>query len=339
MGTGKRPLQAYVEEYVEEDEEDSDSDVPLRETQAKRLKRFHEPKSPRTISSSPPLQPSQPAPTAQIQPATQPSVTAIRNERTQCHARRPRPRAPIPSIRTQLPATAVINNARQASRSFVAVSELFGPAATPTTNTLPIDGIDLNPPQPRWPPLPDDNIPHAFLFYAEEIRIVVNMLCGTCIDRELFFELIRHQDTTPSARPVWTIPEISEQKEIGFLCAKASAALLRERTLATYECESKERICELVKAYHVTCNGEAKQLIIFSVAWVPQEQEPSEQLGATCSFACHLRRSVLVLGGFTELGYGFCVSESLGTFEIRIRSYPLGQFDSILLGLAFEVSN
>ncbi|CVL08785.1 uncharacterized protein FMAN_14643 [Fusarium mangiferae] len=222
MDTGKRTLQAYVEDCVEEDEEDSDSDVPLRETQAKRLKRFHEPKSPRTISSSPPLQPSQPAPTAQAQPATLPSITAIRNERTQCHAQRPRPRAPAPSIRTQLPATAVINNARQASRSFVATSEPFRSAATPTTNTLSIDGIDLNPPQPRWPPLPDNsNIPHSFLFYAEEIRIVVNMLCGTCIDRELFFELIRHQDTTPSARPVWTIPEISEQKEIGFLCGKS----------------------------------------------------------------------------------------------------------------------
>ncbi|CZR45623.1 uncharacterized protein FPRO_15201 [Fusarium proliferatum ET1] len=218
MGTGKRSLQAYVEDYVEEDEEDSDSDVPLRETQAKRLRRSHEPNPPRAISPSP-VQPSQPAPTAQAQPATQPSITAIRPERTQCHAQRPRPRARGPSIRTQLPATAVINRARQASQSFAPVSEPFRPAATPTTNTLPFDGIDLNPPQPRWPPLPENNdIPDAFLFYAEEIRIVVNMLCGTCIDRELFFELIRNLDTAPSTKPVWTIPDLSEQKEIGFLC-------------------------------------------------------------------------------------------------------------------------
>ncbi|KAF4442989.1 hypothetical protein FACUT_1540 [Fusarium acutatum] len=222
MDTGKRSIQAFVGNHVEEDEEDSGSDVPLRETQAKRLKRSHEPNPART-GSPPPLQPPQPAPIAQDQPATQPSVTAIRPGRTQCHIRRPRPRAPTPSIRTQLPATAVVNSARQASRSFVAVSEPFRPTATPTVNALLIDGIDLNPPQPRWLPLPDNNIPHAFLFYAEEIRIIVNMLCGTCIDRELFFELIRHQDTAPSARPVWTVPEISEQKEIGFLCGKSLA--------------------------------------------------------------------------------------------------------------------
>ncbi|KAF4501325.1 hypothetical protein FAGAP_2457 [Fusarium agapanthi] len=219
MDAGKRSLQAFFED----NDADTDSDVPLRETQAKRLKRFLEPNPARAISP-PPLQPSQPAPVAQAQPETQPSTTAVRPERSQCHVQRPRPRALAPSIRTQLPATAAINRARKASRSFNAVSEPFRPAAPPTANTLPIDGNDANPPQPRWPPLPDNNnIPHAFLFYAEEIRIVVNMLCGTRIDREPFFELIRHKDTAPSARPVWTIPEISEQKEIGFLCGKSPA--------------------------------------------------------------------------------------------------------------------
>ncbi|KAG5763502.1 hypothetical protein H9Q72_008422 [Fusarium xylarioides] len=212
MDTGKRSLQAYVEDDIEEDDDDTDSDVPLRETQAKRLKLPHEPNPARVVS---------PPPVPQAQPATQPRVPAIRPERTQCHVR-PRPRAPAPSIRTQLPATAVINSAIQASRSFVTGSEHFQPAATPTANTLPIDVISSNPLQPCWPPLPDNNnIPHAFLFYAEEIRIVVNMLCGTSIDREMFFDLVRHQDTAPSATPVWTIPEISEQKEIGFLCGKS----------------------------------------------------------------------------------------------------------------------
>ncbi|KAF5661182.1 hypothetical protein FCIRC_11925 [Fusarium circinatum] len=220
MDAGKRSRQADVEE-----DDDTDSDVPLRETQAKRLKRFREPNPARAISPPPP-QPSQPAPSAQAQPETQPSITAIRPERSQCHVQppKPRPRAQAPSVRTQLPATAAINSARQASRSSNAVSEPFRPAATRTANTLPIDGNDSNPRQSRWPPLPDNNnIPHAFLFYAEEIRIVVNMLCGTRIDREPFFDLIRHKHTDPSARPVWTIPEISEQKEIGFLCGKSPA--------------------------------------------------------------------------------------------------------------------
>ncbi|KAF5610606.1 uncharacterized protein FSUBG_2867 [Fusarium subglutinans] len=218
MDAGKRSRQADVEE-----DDDTDSDVPLRETQAKRLKRFHEPNPARAISPPPP-QPSQPASSAQAQPETQPSITAIRPERSQCRVQPPRPRAQAPSVRTQLPATAAINSARQASQSSNAVSEPFRPAATRTANTLPIDGNDSNPRQSRWPPLPDNNdIPHAFLFYAEEIRIVVNMLCGTRIDREPFFDLIRHKHTDPSARPVWNIPEISEQKEIGFLCGKSPA--------------------------------------------------------------------------------------------------------------------
>ncbi|KAF5710073.1 hypothetical protein FMUND_9696 [Fusarium mundagurra] len=185
MDTGKRPLQAYVEDDVEGDEEGTGSDIPRRETQAKRLKHTQEP-NPDRVVSPPPLQPSQPAPVPQAQPATQPSVTAIRPEQTQSHVG-PRPRAPARSLRRLLPAPA-----------------------------RPIDAGNSNPLQPCWPPLPDnDNIPQALLFYAGEIRIVVNSLCGTRIRGEEFFELIRHRDTAPSARPVWTIPEISEQKEIG----------------------------------------------------------------------------------------------------------------------------
>ncbi|PNP58379.1 hypothetical protein FNYG_15042 [Fusarium nygamai] len=178
MNTGKRPHQAYVEDHVEGDEEDTGSDVTLRETQAKRLKHTQEPDPDRVVSPSP-LQPSQPAPVPQAQPATQPSVTAIRPKQTQSQVG-PRPRAPARPLRKILPATAC------------------------------------------WPPLPDnDNIPKGLLVYAEEIRTVLNSLCGTSIDGEEFFELIRHQDTAPSARPVWTIPETSEQIEIGFVCGKS----------------------------------------------------------------------------------------------------------------------
>ncbi|KAF5630326.1 hypothetical protein F52700_7348 [Fusarium sp. NRRL 52700] len=223
MDAGKRSHQEYVEDQVEEDEEDSDSDVPLRQTQAKRLKRSQQLNPARAISP-PPLQPLRPAPIDQAQPATQPTITTIRPERTQCRVQRPRPRVPAPSIRTQLSATAVINSARQASRSFDAVSETSPSTSTATENPLPIDGIDSNPPQPRWPPLPDNNnIPHAYLCYAEEIRTVVNILCGKTLDSGQFFEILRHETTAPLIRPSWTVPDLEKQEDIGFLCGKFPA--------------------------------------------------------------------------------------------------------------------
>ncbi|KAF4954199.1 hypothetical protein FGADI_5412 [Fusarium gaditjirri] len=221
MDAGKRPRQAYVEDCIEEGD-DSDSDVPLSKTQAKRLKRCH------THDVIPlPHPTSQPAQAAQDQPAFQPTVTAIPPRQTQHQVRRRGPRAPAPSVRSLLPATAVINSARQAYQSFAALQEpsrpQSQPAATAIVNALSTDVIDLDPPEPRWPPLPDiNNIPHSFLFYAEEIRIVVNMLCDTGIDRNQFFEHLRHQDTSSLARPIWTTPEISEQKEIGFLCGMST---------------------------------------------------------------------------------------------------------------------
>ncbi|KAF5972177.1 hypothetical protein FCOIX_9495 [Fusarium coicis] len=153
--------------------------------QAKRLKHTQEP-NPDRVGFPPPLRPLQPAPVPQAQPGTQPSVTAIRPEQTQSHVG-PRPQAPAQPLCTLPPAT-----------------------------TVPIDAGNSNPLQPCWPPLPDsDNLPRDLLAYAEEICIVVNSLCGTSFCSEAFLEFSRHQVTVPSARPVWTVPDISEQIEVG----------------------------------------------------------------------------------------------------------------------------
>jgi hypothetical protein len=151
--------------------------------QAKHLKHAREPNLDRA-GFPPPLRPLQPAPVPQAQPV-------IRPEQTQSHVG-PRPQAPAQPLCTLPPVT-----------------------------TVPIDAGNSNPLQPCWPLLPDsDNLPRDLSAYAEEICTVVNSLCGTSFCSEAFLEFSRHQVTVPSARPVWTVPDLSEQIEVGFVCGK-----------------------------------------------------------------------------------------------------------------------
>jgi hypothetical protein len=234
MDTKKRPFQAYVED------DDSDSDVPLKQTQEKRLRRSHNP-IPACITPHPPRQTSQPALIRQVQCGTQQSHTALPSKQSQRPARQPvqsirrlRP-APAPASYSLPPATGTINTpnrAAQTSQSLPAVSELRTslptqnlPLATAAANTQPIHGIAPNRPESRWPPLPND-IPDAFLFYAEEICSAVNVLCRTQVTQKQFSQLLRHENSASSVKPVWTVPDISKQQNVGFLCGKYTSTPL-----------------------------------------------------------------------------------------------------------------